>query len=226
VVEGTLIYKGLNQSQASFDDYYYDDETGVFKFSITILDSSGQKQTIEANGIIQGSTYSGSIDLPGGFGGTFSLTKDAPVTQMQRLNVGRAIAIAASSEDFHGSSPENPGAEYEMHIEYPKSRADLRFLNIFLPERAVNVSMNVDGTELNFDASSSNSAVIDERANTLTGTTSISFNGQSHKVSLTCSRTNQGTPSEIWNCVVTTVKTPTHIIFSYAPNAQSQAQGR
>lgn len=226
VVEGTLIYNGLNQSQASFDTYYYNDKSGVFNFSINIDDSNGQKRTIEASGVIQGDTYSGTIDLPGGYSGTFTLTKNAPFTQLQRLNVGRAIAIAASNEGFHGVSPENPGGVYDMDIEYPDSTDELRFLNIFLPQRAVTVSMNVDGFEVTFNKTSEQPPVVNERANSLTGRSSFSLNGVPHKVKLECKRSNQGTPSETWDCYVTTLKTPTHIIFSYVRNAQSESQGR
>jgi len=225
VAKGTLYYSGLNQSQINFDKGYYDENSKILQIQIPVTDVAGTTRTLSLHATLDDDTLNGEIEEEtlGGFTGSFSITKNGPVSQAQNLNAGRATEISAGSENFVGTSPEaGPKASYAMTIQYQEKSSQQLFLNVFLPERMVTVSLDLDGVPVTF-----NNAVLDERHNTLVADAQRGFgSSSSYYIKLQCKRTNAGTPSVKWDCRTISAGNPPvhHFVMGLVDNQQLQGQ--
>jgi hypothetical protein len=222
VAKGTLYYNGLNQSQVSFDKGYYDDNSKLLEIRVPITDASGTVRNVSLHASVSGDQLIGEIeeDTLRGFVATFELVKNGPASQSQNLvggGNGRQTEISAGDETFIGTSPEEgPNVQYKMTIQYQEKGADQLFLNVFMPERSVSVTLDLNRFSLNFKKEN---ALLDERRNTLTADTLWGLGSTQYYIKLKCTRSRAGTPAVQWDCRTIAGSWIHHFVLSAAPGA-------
>jgi DNA-binding MarR family transcriptional regulator len=225
VANGTLTYNGLNQSQITFSQFDYDPNDRLLNIQIPVTDASNTTQLLMLRATLQEdrNTLVGQIEASGGYSAQFSLIRRGPLVQLRNLSSIRgAAALSASHEDYiHIPSNVAPDQVDELAdkltIEYQGSSSQQRFVNLFLPERAVSVTLKLRKKKVTF-----NSIRLDERTNRLkSDPTTITNLGGQYTMTLDCTRKEQGTVNENWDCMISAGDDKNHVIFSLNHTTQN-----
>jgi hypothetical protein len=220
VAKGTLYYSGLSTSQINFDQGYYDDNSGTLDIRIPVVDVMGASRIIDLHANLEGDTLSGDLseETLGGFAAEFIISKNAPASTSQTLVVGRISRLTVAPQQFDGKV-DGSDTDFQMVIQYKEKSSSQLFLNLFLPERSVNVTVIYNHHPFTFS-----DALLNETQNTLRATsdTKDPYSSLSIHVELNCNRTIHAATQSQWDCwmkgwgdayhiVVTTHPSETHL---------------
>lgn len=196
VLVTNLKFLDQNAITLSSPSSYYDPATGVYSSQIAITRTESKTtETVAISGVIRGDSFTGeinSISYPG-TGGTFVLKRNGPsITELAKETTPDQLETEEGTRQvsaFTGITSFATGEKKPVHIVLltPVRGTPEDFLDILTPIKNVQVSFNYSKTlHLLF-----NGAIYDTRQGLLTGTTSVSVNGQVQNMTLEC-RTTAG----------------------------------
>jgi len=200
-VSGSLRFRSISTSEVSFENGFYDDQTGDFQVVVPINQPGGIVANLALIGVVHGDSWAGSLEIKGQseFGADLNLSKYGSASNTSAIEVGGIRLQQINKMNFRYEGSYKIGdtiTPFKMSfINLP----DLSLFSLFSPIHPVTVVCDFTGFELNFT-----NAIVDDKTGTISGHDPFDQRGVPARANLNCLKFDEGKNNFGWDCEIQT----------------------